>query len=474
MSEIRISPLTRLEGHAQVRITLNAQNQVERAHFNVMELRGFEKFLIGAAVEEAPRITPRICGICPTSHHLASVKAVDAIFGVEPPETGKKLRELLNHAQYIHSHAIHFFMLAAPDFLVGHDAPAADRSVIGIAKKAPALAKKAIEVRKLGQRITEAVGGKPIHPSNAVPGGMSRALDETTRGNLLAMAKGGLAIAREGWEVARTMMDGTDLSLGMVETGFLATTREKKYSPYEGTVEVIGKDGSPAGSFTGADYTQHIEEFSEDWSYLKFTRLANGSFYRVGPLARLNICASMGTPLADAALKEYRAKFGGIVQAPLAYNLARYVEFLASCERAVELLQDPAITGTNVRTPASGVKAKRGVGIIEAPRGTLIHDYTVNEKGFIERCNLLVATCQNNHAIDRSVEAVARPLVKGGALTEAAANRIEMVIRAYDPCISCATHAIGKRAWPIELVRSGDGACKGEALRPGKGDDLLC
>jgi F420-non-reducing hydrogenase large subunit len=457
MSEIRITPVTRLEGHAQVRITLNSEKQVERAHFNVMELRGFEKFLIGAAVEEAPRITPRICGICPTSHHLASVKAVDAIFGAEPPETARKLRELLTHAQYVHSHALHFFMLAAPDFLVGHDAPAADRSVIGVAKKAPALAKKAIEVRKLGQRITEAVGGKPIHPSNAVPGGMSRALDETARGNLLSMAKGGLAIAQEGWELARTMMDGTDLSLGTVETGFLAMTKDRRYSPYEGVVEAIGKDRSPLGSFTGADYLQHIEEFSEDWSYLKFTRLKGGTFYRVGPLARLNLCTSMGTPLADAALKEYRAKFGELVQAPLAYNLARYVEFLASCERVVELLEDPSITGTNVRNAAAGVKARRGVGIVEAPRGTLIHDYTVNEQGFIERCNLLVATCQNNHAIDRSVEAVARPLVKGGALPEAAANRIEMVIRAYDPCISCATHAIGSMPVRLELVQSDGG-----------------
>ncbi|MDD1664833.1 MAG: Ni/Fe hydrogenase subunit alpha, partial [Methanomicrobiales archaeon] len=363
--------------------------------------------------------------------------------------------ELLNHAQYIHSHALHFFMLAAPDFLLGHDAPAADRSVIGIAKKAPALVKKAIEVRKLGQRITEAVGGKPIHPSNAVPGGMSRALDENARGNLLSMAKGGLAIAQEGWEVARTMMDGTDLSLGMVETGFLAMTKEKKYSPYEGVVEVIGKDRTPLGTFTGADYIQHIEEFSEDWSYLKFTRLKNGTFYRVGPLARLNICASMGTPLADAALKEYRGKFGETVQAPLASNLARYVEFLASCEKVVELLQDPAITGAKVREPATGVKARRGVGIIEAPRGTLIHDYTVNEQGFIEKCNLLVATCQNNYAIDRSVEVVARPLVKDGALTESAANRIEMVIRAYDPCISCATHAIGRMPVRFGFVRAG-------------------
>jgi F420-non-reducing hydrogenase large subunit len=270
------------------------------------------------------------------------------------------------------------------------------------------------------------------------------------------------------------MMDGTDLTLGTVETGFLAMTKEKKYSPYEGTVEAMGKDRSPLGSFTGADYTKHITEFSEDWSYLKFTKLANGTFYRVGPLARLNICSSLGTPVADAALKVYRGKFGETVQAPLASNLARYVEFLASCERAVELLEDPAITGTNIRAPVAGVRATRGVGIIEAPRGTLIHDYTVNEKGFIEKCNLIVATCQNNYAIDRSIEGVARSLVKGGSLPEAAANRIEMVIRSYDPCISCATHAIGRRAWPIEIVRSCNGAGKGETLRPHEGDDLLC
>jgi len=452
VTEITISPVTRIEGHARVRVWLNDEKQVERAHFSVVELRGFEKFLIGAAVEEAPRITPRICGICPTSHHLASAMAVDQIYGVTPPETGRKLRELLAHAQCIHSHAIHFFMLAAPDFLIGHDAPALSRNVLGMVKQAPAIARNAIEVRKLGQRITEAVGGKPIHPSNAVPGGMSRPLEEAQRIALLAMAKQGLAIAGEGWALARTLLDATDMNLGAVETGFMGMVRDGGYTLSDGTVQITGKDGKPLGSFTGADYVQHIREYSEPWSYLKFVKLSSGEHYRVGPQARLNLCRGMGTPLADAALKEYRARFGAFVQAPLAANLARYVEFLASCERTVQLLEDPAITGTKVREPAGKVVNTRGVGILEAPRGTLIHDYTVDERGFIRECNLIVATCQNSWAIDRSVEQAARGLVTDGVLTEAAGNRIEMVIRSYDPCISCATHAIGKRAVAIEVL----------------------
>ncbi len=343
-------------------------------------------------------------------------------------------------------------MLAAPDFLIGHDAPASQRNVLGMVKQAPAIARNAIEVRKLGQRITEAVGGKPIHPSNAVPGGVSRPLEEGQRATLLSMARQGLAIAEEGWELARNLLDGTDMNLGAVETAFMGMSRDGEYALSDSPVQIAGKDGKPLGSFTGADYVQHIREYSEPWSYLKFVKLASGEHYRVGPQARLNLCRGMGTPLADAALKEYRARFGSFVQAPLAANLARYVEFLASCERTVQLLEDPDITGTKVREPAGPVVNRRGVGILEAPRGTLIHDYTVDERGFIEQCNLIVATCQNSWAIDRSVEQAARGLVADGVLTEAAGNRIEMVIRSYDPCISCATHAIGQRPAAIEVL----------------------
>ncbi|MDV2482276.1 Ni/Fe hydrogenase subunit alpha [Methanoculleus sp. Wushi-C6] len=453
MKEITISPVTRIEGHAGIRIYLDDKGAVDSAHFQVVELRGFEKFLVGAAVEEAPRITPRICGICPSAHHLAAAKATDRIFGVEPPATGKKLRELLNIGQFVHSHALHFFMLAAPDFILGHDAPAESRNVIGLARNSPEIAKKAIAVRKFGQRLTEAVGGKPIHPANALPGGMSAPLTEGKRAELAVMAEEALGIAREGWEIARNLLDGVDTEVGAVRTGFLGMANQGVYSTYDGSVAMLGADGGRAGSFSDADYTKFIEEYSEDWSYLKFARFKGGDYYRVGPLARLNIVERMGTEHADAALTEYRERFGTVAQAPLAYHLARYIEFIASCERAADLLSDPGITGSDIRARVGKVVNRRGVGIIEAPRGTLIHDYTVNEAGIIERCNLIVATCQNNYAIDRGVEDMARRVVENGALTEGAANRIEMIVRAYDPCISCATHAIGRMPLRIECVR---------------------
>ncbi|MDD5420228.1 MAG: Ni/Fe hydrogenase subunit alpha [Methanomicrobiaceae archaeon] len=453
MTKITINPVTRIEGHAQVTITVNPAGEVEDAHFNVVELRGFEKFLIGAEVEEAPRITPRICGICPSAHHLAAAKATDQIFGAELPKTGRNLRELLNLGQFIHSHALHFFMLAAPDFLLGHDAPAEERNVLGLARRSPEIAKKAIAVRKFGQRLTEAVGGKPIHPGNALPGGMSAPLSEGRRTELLGMAEETLRNAQEGWEIAKGFLDDMDTSIGEVQTAFLGIADQGTYATYHGEVQVMDSTGNIVGGFTGQDYTDHIEEYSEDWSYLKFARLKTGDYYRVGPLARLNIVQSMGTGGADAALAEYRQAFGKNVQGALPYNIARYIEFLASCEKAVEMLSDSGITGSDIRTPVTGVVHRRGVGIVEAPRGTLIHDYTVNEGGFIERCNLIVATCQNNYAMDRGVFDMARRVVQDGQLSSSAANRIEMVIRAYDPCISCATHAIGRMPIDIEVIR---------------------
>ncbi|UUX93613.1 Ni/Fe hydrogenase subunit alpha [Methanoplanus endosymbiosus] len=454
MKVITINPVTRIEGHANVRINLDDQNNISSAHFQVVELRGFEKFLIGSAIEEAPRITPRICGICPTSHHLAAAKACDQIFGVTPPETGEKLRELLMMGQFIHSHSLHFFMLAAPDFLVGHDAPAAERSIVGLVKKAPDLAKKAIEVRKFGQRLTEAIGAKPIHPSTCIPGGVSYPLSEEKRTELLDMAKRSLEIASEGWDTAKTVLEQTDLGFGAVKTGFMGISNNDKFSAYKGPVCITGENGENSGSFSGEDYLNYIEEYSEDWSYLKFSRLKSQEYYRVGPLARLNIVKEMGTPLADEALSEYRNTFGTFTQTTLAYNLARYIELLSCCEKAVDLLSDSSVCGMDTRTMTESIVNRRGVGIVEAPRGTLIHDYSVDEKGFITKCNLIVATCQNNYAMDRGVEDVAKKVIENGVLTESAANKIEMVIRAYDPCISCATHAIGKMPISIEINRA--------------------
>jgi F420-non-reducing hydrogenase large subunit len=453
MKEICINPVTRIEGHAQIRIALDDAGGVESAHFNVVELRGFEKFMIGAAVEEAPRITPRICGICPTSHHIASVMACDHIFGVTIPPTAQKLRELLMLGQFVHSHSLHFFMLAAPDFLIGHEVPQEERNILGLVKKSPDIARKAIEVRKFGQRLTEAIGGKPIHPSSAIPGGVSHTLSEQQRVELLEMAERSFAIATECWGMARDLLDKTDLSFGAVESSFMGLSNNGTFAVCEGTPQIISPNGSPAGTFTNEGYLQFIKEYSEKWSYLKFARLHDGNYYRVGPLARLNIVDSMGTPHADEALDEYRDKFGRLVQTTLAYNPARYIEFLAATERAVDLLKDTSITGNSIRTPVDEVIHQRGVGIVEAPRGTLIHDYTVNDEGFIEKCNLIVATCQNNWAMDRGVEDVARKVIQNGEISESAKNQIEMVIRAYDPCISCATHAIGQMPLIFEIVR---------------------
>ncbi|MDD1679642.1 MAG: Ni/Fe hydrogenase subunit alpha [Methanomicrobiales archaeon] len=451
MTQISINPVTRIEGHAQVLIDLDSTGNVQKAHFKVVELRGFEKFLVGAAVEEAPRITPRICGICPTSHHVASAMALDQIYGVEPPPTGKALRELLMLGQYIHSHALHFFMLAAPDYLIGHEASRGERNVLGLVKVNPDLAKKAIEVRKTGQRITEAVGGKPIHPATAVPGGMSHHLDDAHKSALYDMVKGSLAIARDGWAIARELMEKTDITFATITTGFMGLSNQGTFSFQDGSVQVIGADRTAIGSFRGTEYLNYIEEYSEAWSYLKFCRRIGGEYYRVGPLARLNLVNRMGTPSADEALKEYRAKFGEFVQSTLAYNIARYIEFLWACERALQLLGDPIVTGDKTRIAVDTVKNRRGVGIIEAPRGTLIHDYTVSEGGIIEKCNLIVATCQNNYAIDRGVEQIARGVVANGTLTESGTNRIEMAIRAYDPCLSCATHALGQMPLRIQI-----------------------
>lgn len=456
MTQISINPVTRIEGHAQVLIDLDAAGKVEKAHFKVVELRGFEKFMVGAAVEEAPRITPRICGICPTSHHVASAMALDQIFGVELPPTGKALRELLMLGQYIHSHALHFFMLAAPDYLIGHEASRGDRNVLGLIKVNPELAKKAIEVRKTGQRITEAVGGKPIHPATAVPGGMSHHLDEAQKSSLYEMVKSSLEIAQDGWAIARDLMVKTDTSFANVVSGFMGLSNQGSFSFHEGNVQVMGSDRKLIGSFQGADYLNYIEEYSEAWSYLKFCRSKGGEYYRVGPLARLNLVSRMGTPIADQALKEYRAHFGDFVQSTLAYNIARYIEFLWACERALQLLGEPLITGDKTRISVEKVKNRRGIGIIEAPRGTLIHDYTVSENGIIEKCNLIVATCQNNYAIDRCVEQVARGVISKGVLTESGTNQIEMAIRAYDPCLSCATHVLGQMPLRIQINQNLD------------------
>ena len=456
MKKITISPVTRIEGHAQVTISLDDRGEVADAHFAATELRGFEKFLEGAAIEEAPRITPRICGICPTVHHLAAAKAVDEIFGAAIPQTGYNLRELLIAGQMISSHATHLFFLGMPDFLLDGEGPAT-RNIAGLAKADEGLARMAIEARKIGQRITEESGGKPIHPVSAVPGGMSFALQEAKRAALEGYAKRAVEIGKTTWQLVSAGLDKKKdiLDLGTVTSDFLAMTAGGRFETYDGNFRMVAADGSQLGEFAAKDYASYIEEYAEPYSYMKFTRLKKGSgFYRVGPLARVNVVDAMGTPEADRLLAEFRAKYGRIAQHPFLYHAARVIEFTAASERALALLQDRSITDKHVRTETGGVKSLRGIGIVEAPRGTLIHYYTVNDRGYITRANFIVATGHNNRAIDRGVLEASKKLVHGGNADEGTLNRIEMVVRAYDPCVSCATHAIGRMPITLRIIDS--------------------
>ena len=478
MKQIDISPVTRIEGHAKITVQVDDAGNVADAHFHVMEIRGFEKFLEGAAVEEAPRITPRICGICQTAHHLASAKATDQIFGLEPPETAKKLRELMLLGQYIHSHALHFYFLGAPDLVMGPDSDPAMRNVVGILKSNPELAMMAINTRKIGQEITGVVGGKPISPVTAIPGGQSKALTPDDVAKLLPRAKEAISLIEQGLEVAKplfTQYSEAVEALGTIETHFGALTNGGAIEFYDGPAKIIDKTGSQVYEFAASDYLDYVEEKVQPWSYLKFPYLKQLGYpegnYRVGPLARLNVADSIPTEKAAELYAEYKETYG-IAQNPLLYHYARLIELMYAAERAVQLLEDDSITGTDIRKGLSGKlmtkdeakessETKRGVGMIEATRGILIHDYETDGAGFINRANLIVSTGQNNLSMDIGVRETAKQMIHGEEVSEGLKNRLEMIIRAYDPCLSCATHAIdGSSPLQVDIYDS-----EGQLLR---------
>ncbi len=467
MKTIEISPVTRIEGHAKITVQEDDSGNVTDAHFHVMEIRGFEKFLEGAAVEEAPRITPRICGICQTSHHLTAAKATDNIFGLQPPETALKLRELMLLGQYIHSHSLHFYFLGAPDLVLGPDSDPTLRNVVGILKKDPELAKMAIQTRKIGQEITSVVGGKPISPVTAIPGGQSKGITSEEREKLLNAAKEAVGLIEKGMGVAKPLFEqyaeAIEL-LGPVETHFGGITKGGNLEFYDGPVKIIDKGGNTVSEFAHSDYLDYIEEKVQPWSYLKFPYLKQIGFpegnYRVGPLARLNIVDQVPTEKASALFGEYRDKFG-IAQNTLLYHYARLIELMYSAEKSVQLLEDDSITGSDIRqglseplmTPAEANESnetKRGVGLIEASRGILIHDYETDGAGMITRANLIVSTGQNNLSMDIGVRETAKAMIKGEDVSEGLKNQLEMIVRAYDPCLSCATHMLNGES-PLEV-----------------------
>lgn len=449
-----IQPVSRIEGHAKITIQLDDTGNVQDTRVNIIELRGFEKFCIGRPVEEMPRITTRICGVCPWSHHLAAGKANDAVFGVEPPPAGKKLRELCNSIAYMEEHILHFYFLAGADFVMGPDADPAVRNVIGIIGKVPDVARKVVRVRHMAAKMLEIIAGKAIHPDAVVPGGFSKPLLPAERDQLrkmadecLDLAKFSIAFAKES--IFPPYLD-TVKSLGVIETGFIGTVKnDGALNLYDGKLRLMSKDGSYV-DFAYNQYTDYIAEHIEPWSYLKFPYDKRaGSFsmdlenpngiYRANTLARINVCDFIDTPLAQAELEEFRKNFGRPVQLTLLYHWARLIELLYNAENAIRLLDDPEITSVETRKKVEP-RAARGVGCVEAPRGSLIHDYTTDENGMLTNVNLIVGTTHNNAPINMSVKQAAKLVIKDGKYDQGILNRVEMAIRAYDPCFSCATH----------------------------------
>lgn len=469
---IVIQPVTRIEGHAKVTIQLDDAGNVQDTWVNVIELRGFERFCIGRPVEELPRIVTSICGVCPWSHHLASAKACDAVFGVTIPSAAKKLRELCNSIAYTEEHILHFYFLSGADFVMGPDADYSIRNVIGIAQKLPDVAKRVVRCRWLGSHMLDIVSGKSIHPVTAVPGGVSKPLTQKERDEILPMAQEILELAKFSIDYAKKNIFPNYLdavkTLGVIETGFLGTVRKADgaLDLYDGVLRMMTPDGKYE-DFTYDQYTDYIAEHIEPWSYLKFPYMKKaGKFsmdlakpsgiYRTNTLARINVCDKISTPLAQAEFEEFRKNFGRPAQLTLLYHWARLIELLYNAEKIVELLNDPEITSTDIRVPVTP-RAARGIGCVEAPRGTLIHDYETDANGMVTNVNLIVGTTHNNAPINMSVKQAALSLIKGGQYDEGILNKVEMAIRAYDPCLSCSTHILDGRC-PVKIdIRDSNG-----------------
>jgi len=458
--QIVIDPVTRIEGHGKITIHLDDEGRVSDAQFHVTQFRGFEKFCEGRPFYEMPSLTERICGICPISHSVASAKACDAILGVRVPETGAKLRRLLTYGQYIQSHALSFFHLSAPDLVLGMDSDPAKRNILGVLEADPALALDGIKLRKIGQEIIAGFTGKRIHPAWVVPGGVNEPLAEENRKIMLASLPEALEIVRRTlrWfkaslenhrEEIRTFANFPTMFMGLVnEEGNLEHLDGKlRFIDYKGNIV--------ADRVEAADYKAYIGESVEPWSFLKSPYYKPVGYpdgiYRVGPAARLNVCNGCGTPLADQEWAEFRSLERGPVMSSFHNHYARLIEIVYAIERAQELLNDPDITSQHTRAFAQP-NYSEGVGVVEAPRGTLFHHYRVDEEGLMTWANFIVATGNNNLAMSRGVLQVAQRFVNGSTIPEGALNRIEAVIRAFDPCLSCSTHAIGKTSFPVLLL----------------------
>ncbi|MBX0329153.1 Ni/Fe hydrogenase subunit alpha [Oscillochloris sp. ZM17-4] len=460
---IVIDPVTRIEGHAKISIYLDDAGEVSDARFHVTEFRGFERFCEGRPFWEMPAITARICGICPVSHLMASAKAGDGILAVDIPPAADKLRRLMNLAQIVQSHALSFFHLSGPDLLLGFDSDPATRNVFGLIAANPDLARGGIRLRQFGQEIIEHLGGRKIHPAWSVPGGVRSGLSDESRMAIRLKLPEALSTARGAIGLFKKMLDqypGEAASFGAFDSLFLGLVADDgSWEHYGGKLRVVDSSGAVLEDHVdAARYAEIIGEAVEPWSYLKFPyykpRGYPDGMYRVGPLARINVCRSFGTPQADDELIELRQRGGQTIKASFLYHYARLVEILGALERIARLLDDPELSSKRLRADA-GVNRLESVGVSEAPRGTLFHHYKVDEHGLITSVNLIIATGQNNLAMNRTVAQIARRFVRGPKIAEGMLNRVEAGIRAFDPCLSCSTHAAGQMPLEVSLFDAG-------------------
>ncbi|MBS1666603.1 MAG: Ni/Fe hydrogenase subunit alpha [Bacteroidetes bacterium] len=457
---VYISPVTRIEGHAKISIQLDADGKVEDAKFHVNEFRGFEKFCEGRMYTEMPTITPRICGICPTSHTLASVKACEMIQGTQPTYTANLLRRLMHIGQNLSSHALSFFHLSSPDFLLGYDSDPAKRNIIGVAEKYRDVAVSGIRLRKFGQELSERITGKKIHIMGIVPGGMAFPLTEENRKALLDWMPEAIATVQTGLSIIKRFHEENEQmvkTFAPIQTLYLGTIGPNgEHELYDGKLRFIDADGTILqDQINPANYLDYIAERSVSWSYLKYPYYKpygfDKGFYRVGPLARLNICSRMKTPLAQQEFELFKKiNDGKPVHGTFYYHYTRLIEALSDVEDAERILNDPQVTSTHIQHHGRW-NYEEGIGSSEAPRGTLFHHYKTNETGKLLNVNLLIATGQNNPSMNRSVMEVAKQYVDGNHIEEGMLNRVESTIRCYDPCLSCSTHAIGKMPLKIEI-----------------------
>jgi F420-non-reducing hydrogenase large subunit len=478
MKRISIDPITRLEGHGKIDIFLDEEGEVANAYLQVPELRGFERFCVGRPAEDMPNITDRICGVCPEAHHMASTKALDALFHIDPPPTAKKLRELFYSIFYATDHTTHFYALAGPDFVMGPDAPVAERNILGVINKVGMdIAGKVLKMRHDGHHLIKMMGGRPVHPNWGLPGGVSRGITEEQRAEIEQLGRDAIEFAKFSLQLFNDIVLGNTAYVDLIKneayvhhTYNMGTVDENNHvNFYDGMIRVVGPDGKEHAKYHPKDYQEYVAERVEPWSYLKFPYLkkvgwkgfvdgVDSGVYKATPLSRLNAADGMATPLAQAEYERMYDTLGGKpVDHTLATHWARLIELLYATERWVELATDPEITGDEFRVLPTETPTE-GVGEVEAPRGTLTHHYWTDERGVLTKVNLIVGTTNNNAAINMSVKKAAQGLIKKGVeIKEGLLNTIEMAYRAYDPCMACATHTLPGQM-PLEVVlRAPDG-----------------